>query len=94
LAGDFFTALAGAAFLATAFLAGAVFFGVTYASFSVNSRCLCNNKSPCQAKSSTRATSRGCSSSVPLFSDTAESRSLEAGISAQLERSGLTLLEL
>jgi hypothetical protein len=87
LAGAFLAALAGAAFLAVVllavvFLAGAAFFGATYASFSANLRCLTfyscyrlgNNKSPCQARSSTRATPRGCFLSVLLNADSAESR--------------------
>jgi hypothetical protein len=68
--------------LAGVFLAGAAFFGATYASFSANLQFLtnssknsCNNKSPCQARSSTRATSRGCVLSVPLNGDSAELRS-------------------
>jgi len=75
------TFLAGV-FLAGVFLAGAAFFGATYASFSANLQFLtnssnssCHNKSPCQARSSTRATSQGCSLSVLLNPDTAESRS-------------------
>jgi hypothetical protein len=74
-------------FLAGVFLAGAAFFGATYASFSANLQFLtnssndsCNNKSPCQARSSTRATSRGCSLSVLPIGDTAESRSLESDL--------------
>jgi hypothetical protein len=77
------TALPAVALLAVVFLAGAAFFGATYASFSANLQCLAfdswyclgNNKSPCQAISSTRATPRGCSLSVLLNPDTAESRS-------------------
>ena len=84
----FAVAFAAVVLLAVVFLAGAAFFGATYASFSANLRCLAfdscyrlgNNKSPCQARSSTRATSRGCVLSVLPLGDTAESRSPESDL--------------